>query len=213
MKVWIPIILFLATAAVGAQESPRAALIDEFGAISCDEMLARIDNFFIQIHNNPTAKGWVMISGSNEHLVKKIKLETLFTSGVIQRRYEPKNVTILRGPEIGEAKMQFGLAAEVGDRVESVWNLAIPKGTKPSYFLSDSDTICIYPTVYKYLRELLQANPRLRINAVVWEKNSRKYRKKVKDVRESLGANNSRRLSFFQKHEPFDASTEFWLVP
>jgi len=213
MKLWISTIIFLATFALVAQENKQAALIDEFRAISCDEMLARLDNFFIQLRNNPAAKGWVIISGSNEHLIKKIKLEVLFTSGVIQRRYEPKIVTTLRGPETGEATMQFWIGSDAPDKNLQLWNLAIPKGTKPSYFLSDSDTTCIYPTVYKYLRELLQANPRLRINAVVWEKNSRKHRKKVKEVRESLGAENSRRIRFFQKPEPFDASTEFWLVP
>lgn len=213
MKLWIPTIIFLSTFALVAQENKRVALIDEFGAICCDEMLARIDDFFIQLHNNPAEKGWVVISGSNEHLVKKIKLEVLFTSGVIQRRYESKNVTNLRGPETGEAKMQFWLGSDAPVNELQLWNLEIPKGAKRSYFLSDSDTICIYPTVYKYLRELLQANPQLRINAVVSEKSSRKYRKKVKDVRESLGAQNSRRFRFYQRPEPFDASTEFWLVP
>lgn len=213
MKLWIPTIIFLATFALVAQENKRASLIDEFGANSCDEMLARIDNFFIQLHNNPAEKGWVIISGSNEHLIKKIKLEALFTSGVIQRRYDPKHVAILRGPETGEATMQFWLGSDLPAKDLQVWDLTIPKGTEPLYFLSDSDTICIYPTVYKYLRELLRANPKLRINAVVWEKSSRKYRKKVKNVSESLGAQSSKRLRFFQKLEPFDASTEFWLVP
>ena len=213
----MPVSILLSAILVAAQEQPRATLIDEFGFIHCDEMLARIDNFYIQLNSNPTAKGLVVISGSNDHLVKKLQLEILFTSGVIQRRRETSRVAVIRGKETGEAKMQFWLlpaGAKEPEKAVATWNLTIPEGTKPFYFHSDSDSICFYPTVYKHLKELLAANPKLRINAVVWEQNSRKFRKEVRSIREILVTDKTRRLRFFQKREfAFESATEFWLLP
>ena len=200
-----------------AQEKPKAVGIDEFGHIGCDDMLARIDNFYTQLRSNPTAKGLVVITGSRENLIRKIQLEILFTSGVIQRRMDSSRVTIVRGAEVGEAMMYFWLVprdTNESERAVKPWDMKIPKGTKPFYFYSNNDSVCIYPTVHRSLKELLLANPKLRVNIVVNINKSGEFRRTSRETRDMIGLGNSSRIRFFQVRDRSpDSLIDYWILP
>lgn len=53
--------------------SQEARKIDEFGSVSCDEYLNRMDNFQIELSNEPTAKGYILIYEGNLTRYKKGK--------------------------------------------------------------------------------------------------------------------------------------------
>ncbi len=41
------------SAAVFCQDEPKAVLVDEFGAISCGDLLARTDQFIVELQQTP----------------------------------------------------------------------------------------------------------------------------------------------------------------
>jgi len=45
---------------ISAQEK-EARKVDEFESVNCDDYLARMDNFQIELSNDPTAKGYILI--------------------------------------------------------------------------------------------------------------------------------------------------------
>ncbi|HEX8190044.1 MAG TPA: hypothetical protein VF586_16935 [Pyrinomonadaceae bacterium] len=57
-------ILFLLTLSAAAQArqqpAPAARLVDEFGAIQISDLMARLDNFAIELQNDPEARGHVV---------------------------------------------------------------------------------------------------------------------------------------------------------
>lgn len=208
-------LVILTTAlSVTAQE---AVLLDEFDHVPpCEEMLARLDNLYIYLYNRKVKKGLVVISGSDEYLIDKLRMEMGFGSGGRYRGMKNQPVTVVRGTTTGNAKMQFwaipdGALAPVNRPTE--WDLKLPKGTKPFYFHSDYDNTCGYPMVYPVLKELIAANPHLRINAVVSQRNPRGYRNEVKEIRKTLGPASKGRIRFFRSKDTYTLGTEFWLLP
>lgn len=217
MKKLIPIIVLFFAVSVFAQEKPKATLIDEFGSTQCDEMLARKDNLSIQLNNSPGAHGVVTVSGSNAVLIKKLELEILFTSGSLQRRADASRIQFIRGSENGEPQMRFWSVpadAPAPDIPAKTWDLRLSPETKPFYFFADGDDICRYSTVDKYIKELLQANPGLRVNVVIPSGNWKRFRQVRRFTLDAYGHEYSKRLRFFRVRNPFSVSRrEFWLLP
>lgn len=217
MKAFVLSIFLFATYTVFGQVAPKSILVDEFGSIACDEMLAKIDNFSNQLRNDPTARGLVTISGSNANLIKKLDLEVLFTSGVIQRRVHTSQIRLERGRETGEPKMSFWLVPRGADEPEvsvSSWDMAISPKNKPFYFFADSDSICSYPTVDKYIKQLLSANPGLRVNVVIHAGSPKKTQELKRDTVKLYGPKYSKRLRFFRVRETYpESQREYWLLP
>ena len=213
--VWLA--LLFATHSIYCQVTPKPVLVDEFGPTKCDEILARIDNLSIQLNNNPGARALVTISGSNSKLIQKLELEVYFTSGSVQRRAEMSRIRLVRGPENGEARMKFWLVpvgANEPDITATVWDLGIPSKTKPFYFFADGDSICMYHTAAERIKELLKANPKLRVNVVVNSGNLKTYQKLRLETIGSFGHEYSERLRFFHVRDSYPESRrEYWLVP
>ena len=55
------IILFASFQICFGQVVPKAERIDEFGIITCEDFLARLDNFFIALNNEPSLTGYAII--------------------------------------------------------------------------------------------------------------------------------------------------------
>ena len=49
------------TIGISTQVPPKAVLVDEFGAVSCEDLLARTDNFDFELRRDPIAIGYVII--------------------------------------------------------------------------------------------------------------------------------------------------------
>src|SRR5438477_6023638 len=75
--------------------------VDEFSRANCEEFLARADNFFIQLHNNPTGNGFVIIEGDNKFLRKKLTYEEWWYGAVALRKFDGSRVRIIHASETG----------------------------------------------------------------------------------------------------------------
>ncbi len=78
--------------------NPQAILVDEFGALQNDDIRARLDQFFIELQNNPTNQGYVINYGTNAQIAAR---ERLITNHITLRRFDRSRITLVRGGDTG----------------------------------------------------------------------------------------------------------------
>lgn len=77
-----------------ARPKPVAEKIDEFGRSTDGEVKARMDNFYIQLANDPSAQGYII----NYGLPKDINVRRKQITKLINfRRYDPQRLTFVDG--------------------------------------------------------------------------------------------------------------------
>jgi hypothetical protein len=128
------LLIFVLSSVIPAQEKPSAIKVDEFGKITCEDLLARADNFFMQMNANPSARGYCVIRGSNDLLRRKLGWEAEFKAALAVRMSDSSRLAVVRGPETGDFNVQFWIApqgADVPDFKPTIWRFSLPSGTKP----------------------------------------------------------------------------------
>ena len=84
-------------------EKPKALKLDEFERTSDEDVRARIDVFFIDLNNNPTAEGYLISFGT----AKEIALRTKQILASIKfRKYDPQRITLVNGGFSGIMKTE-----------------------------------------------------------------------------------------------------------
>ncbi|HEY0457651.1 MAG TPA: hypothetical protein VGC97_00785 [Pyrinomonadaceae bacterium] len=73
---------------------PRARLIDEFGKLPDDEVKARIDALYIELGNDPQARGYIINYGTDKEIANR---ERQIQKAIAFKKYDPTRVTIVRG--------------------------------------------------------------------------------------------------------------------
>ena len=81
------------TAGVAALNS---SLVDEFGALKDDDVKARVDNFYIQLNNNPNAQGYIINYGSAADIKKR---KAQIDKAITFRKYDRSRITYVDGPD------------------------------------------------------------------------------------------------------------------
>ena len=90
-----------------AQQSSKAELIDEFENFNCEEFKARMDNFYIHLNDNSSAKGYLVISGNKTQTTRKLAAELLLESAVVARAYDRSRIQVIKGPESGPVNIKL----------------------------------------------------------------------------------------------------------
>ena len=83
-----------------------AVPVDEYGMLKDDDVKARVDNFYIQLNNDPSAKGYIINYGTPAQ-VKKQKAQIM--KAITFRKYDASRITFVDGPNNGEVKTKFWL--------------------------------------------------------------------------------------------------------
>ena len=73
--------------------------VDEFGALKDDDVKARVDNFYIQLNNNPNAQGYILNYGTPAQIKAR---RAQIMKGITFRKYDASRVTFVDGPDMGE---------------------------------------------------------------------------------------------------------------
>lgn len=109
---------FFAMSLANAQEPPKAILADEFGAISCEELLAKQDLFFSELASNPQDHGYVIffLGGKNPKGFLKIATANLYL-----RRFDRERLKIV--------------LAESKNRHTDGEFWSVPPGAQPPHFI------------------------------------------------------------------------------
>lgn len=218
---FILIILFALFQIGFGQDESKAEIIDEFGRISCDDFLARIDNFYIALDNNPNSQGYIVIYGDNDYLRTKLVYELWFNGAakfgaVKSENFSDNRITKIRGEEKGNIKIQLWKVpdgAKKPDFNEEKWNFVFPSNTKPFIFYEEFwDQICSSVSFEKIYIEYLNANPEAHGNIVIYEESYKNFLKTKKETLNLLFKIPAKKFRFFfVKSE--SSNIEFWLIP
>ncbi|CAN5220476.1 hypothetical protein BH20ACI1_BH20ACI1_15350 [soil metagenome] len=95
----------------GPQEAPE---IDRFGPLVNDDVKARVDNFYIQLANDPSAQGYIINYGTARQIAAR---EKQIRDAIRFLRRDPSRVTFVRG-------------GDRGNGIETVFYV-VPSGVQP----------------------------------------------------------------------------------
>ena len=82
----------------GVASTPDNITVDEFGAVANDDLKARIDNFFVQLGNNPGAQGYIINYGTAAEIRRR---NQVINSHIRMRGLDASRVTFIEGPSDG----------------------------------------------------------------------------------------------------------------
>ena len=88
----ILLILFDSFQICFGQEKPKAELIDEFGNITCEDLIARQDNLIALLQNDPTAVGYVVIYGKKDDLRGSWRNKRFIDGQTESRRFDEQRI-------------------------------------------------------------------------------------------------------------------------
>jgi hypothetical protein len=74
--------------------NPEAILVDDFGKLSNDEIRARLDNFFADLSNNPSDRGYIINYGTSREIAAR---ERLITNHIRFRNFDASRITMVSG--------------------------------------------------------------------------------------------------------------------
>jgi hypothetical protein len=87
-----------ASETAGVLDKPKFSNIDEFGLAKDDDVKARVDNFYIQLNNNPGAQGYVINYGTAAEIKKR---KAQIDKAINFRKYDRSRLVFLDGPPSG----------------------------------------------------------------------------------------------------------------
>lgn len=170
MKIPLLALILVVSISVYGQR-PIAIPVDEFRRIGCGDLLARIDNFFIQLINNPQMTAYIVLAPGKSDLRtaenKKQFIENIFN----RRKFDTTRLRIVRDMEADSEIVKFYLLpAGAVDPVKDAVAWPEKKLDLASPFIfgveRDEDPCPDFP-LPKYA-ELLRSNPDLRGHVVIF---------------------------------------------
>lgn len=222
MKKIISILILIGAClqAISAQ-APKAEIIDQFGRINCDDFLARIDNFFVQIKSRPNSMGYAVIYRKKDSLFAGLLPERFLLDTISNWKLDRTRLTIVRGEERDETEIEFWVVPEGAEKPrfpEAALDFTISPGRKPFVLQSNvDDGICpVYNLDLGHASEFLTANPASRINAAISSNiNNKEFRTlKAKLLTNARSSNiDPTRIRFFRGKLRDNATVEIWFVP
>jgi hypothetical protein len=97
----------------GVKDRDKAIPVDEYGPSQDDDVKARIDNFFIQLNNNPGARGYVIIYGTPAQ-IRRQKAQIMRAINRPGSGHDASRITFVDGPA-GEQKVKLWLVPAGAD--------------------------------------------------------------------------------------------------
>ena len=219
VKKLISIIVLLFAISCSGQEMPKASLVDEFGEVTCEDLLARTDNLSIQMANNPTSTALIVIHPQNGTLAKAIHYKEFIEKTFQRHNLDSSRLRIVRGKEKDSVGGSFWLVprgAENPVNETIVWPEKKLDLSKPFIFdAEDDEGVCPTFSARTYA-ELIKANPNVRGHIVI-SPYSRSQQMETAShwlhiLRKDYEIPRNRLRVFFTR--PTDWShVEFWIVP
>lgn len=77
---------------------PEASLVDQFGTAPNDDVKARVDNFYVQLNNDPNAHGYIINYGTPAQIKAR---RAQIMKAISFRKYDVSRVTFVDGPDSG----------------------------------------------------------------------------------------------------------------
>ncbi|HEX8251229.1 MAG TPA: hypothetical protein VF599_23860 [Pyrinomonadaceae bacterium] len=199
----------------------KTEVFDSFGELNCDDILARIDNFFYAIKKNPGAVGYAIIQGERDK-TNFLQHEWWIYNNVESRRFDDSRLVVVRAEGDSEGIFtQFWLAppgAEKPAYVEIKPDFTISENRKPFVFNStaEANSPCPDSLQLKIYSDYLKANAVIRGHIVIFAKSPKEFQKQKSGVSTKLADKYKilpNQLRFFFVKKTDYSYIELWIVP
>ena len=213
------ILLYTSFQICPGQEKPEAVLVDQFGKITCEELLARLDLFSTDLGNNPGSLGYIVIYPEKTSVRTGISYINWIRGHWTFRKLDDTRYVIIRGEERDAINIEFWRVPPGADESfykGEKWIAAAVKVKKAFVFNSlHIEDVC--PTFnLKDYAEILLSDPSLRGHIVIFNKSRRESQKEAQDWLTVLTKDYKvprNRLRVFFATNGNGAEAEFWIVP
>jgi len=108
-KIFLILTVSLSFLTIGfGQENLKAELVDEFGKLCSEDLMARYDGLLIQLENNPNTAGYIVFYGDSELEGRNLNfityLRDIFPNS---RKIDKTRLNVLRGKNRDKMHIQF----------------------------------------------------------------------------------------------------------
>ena len=87
-----------ASETAGIDSEPTNREIDDFGVVANDDLRNRLDNFFLELQNNPAATGYIINYGTARDVARR---EALIRNHIAFRNFDASRINLVRGDDNG----------------------------------------------------------------------------------------------------------------
>ena len=94
---------------------PTPDLIDDFGKLPDNDVRNRLDLFFNQLQNNPTARGYIVNSGTDREVRR---VERLIRNHIEFRNFPADRITLVRGATAGDTRTRLWIVPAGADETK-----------------------------------------------------------------------------------------------
>jgi hypothetical protein len=215
-----------ANCAIPIAPLPSARMTDEFRTRggNCEEGFARLDNFLVELNNNPNDRAIIVLYGDAKDAKAAARREIQLRNHLRFRRFDPDRITFVRGASKTDGTTQFWLIPPgAEDPVIEPASMVIEKPSVEPYLYSanylDGVPGCsgyIYD-VAEYAKELTSL-PGSRGRVVIGQPSRARYSRELKEIMSTLSANGvprSRITAVYKYVRPnrMLEVTELWVIP
>lgn len=211
-------------------EKIKARLVDRMTNATCEDRQARMDNFFLELNNDPSATGYIFSFGSPRIVAA---VEKQMRANLKWRKYDTSRITFVNGGgRSKKATIEFWLvpagadAPEPEPPVENEADFDTPRNNteikidpkEPYIFSSEyyDGGACVGEDTELDLEgyaQKLKENPKSRGNIVIMMMTNSEFREKEKEILTFLtkkGINRQRLRTF---HRKTFGGVELWILP
>lgn len=202
---------------------PQPVLVDKFTRGNCEDVLSRMDYFFTELQNDPTAIGYFIAYGKPKPF---IIAEREARNWINIKRFDPSRITFMRGGgNSDKAEIELWLVPsganppEVKSMPETVvqeTEKETPKPIEPYIFSSeyyDGIAGCEEELNLEGFAEMLKENPKSRGNIVIMELTRSGFLKKEREILRFLTKQGISRQRLKTFHQKVFGGVELWFLP
>jgi hypothetical protein len=211
--------LLVSTPSILAQQITEAIKIDEFGKLNCGDLLARIDNLYLQLENNPDASAFIVIHPKKGLLGQAAYRKKFIEDVFMRRRFDLSRLRIVRGDESEpEAGAFYLLPTGAADPIKEagIWPEEKLNFTSPLVFGSEGDEDPCPSFPFPKYAEIIKSNPNLRGHIVIFpypgHSRNAALKKWIRVLTTEYKIPRGQLRFFFGKAQGY-SYTEFWVVP
>lgn len=229
-NLWLKLtfLTLLLSATFYSQDKPKAILVDMFGPVSCEDIWARIDAFFIDLQNRPDARAYINIQVTNNKIETGVEIEQAIKGLITLKTFPKTRINFVRSTSPDDFRVEFWSippGADLPKFSAAKWDLSFPKNKKP-YILSSSSSADGPCPDGEYLNlnvfaEYLTANPKARGNIVIKTSGRKAFRGEKNNLIKIISDKykiSGKRLRFFHvnrrnSYKSQNPDVEVWILP
>jgi hypothetical protein len=223
VNIYLSAIFLVAfSVAANCQETGKATLVDEFGNLSCEDVIARQDYLFAEIQKTADSVGYAIIFADEENRKRARGMESVFQGQTEFRRFDDARFKVIRAAAEQGLRVQLWViprGASVPEFQPTDWDFEIDPTRKPFKINASEydEGPCPIGSQFKRFSDYLGANPKARGHIVIWARTAAQLREEKDRVKREFLTKYNIEAScvrfFYIRHRSPHIKWEHWIVP